>query len=57
MICFEFEDKLVKHARNGNPWGTGALKDTPEIQGYKKIQIDRKGRSWILREDNFNLRG
>ena len=27
----------------------------PEVQGYKKILIYRKGRSWTLKEHNLSI--
>ena len=33
----------------------GYKNDIPEVQGYKNILIDRKGRSWNLKEHNFEF--
>ena len=44
---------VVKYACNENPWGTGVLKYILKVQGYKKIWIDRKGRSRTLKKHNW----
>ena len=41
----------------GIPEVQGLGKYIPKVQGYEKIQMDRKGRSRILKEHNSNLRG
>ena len=48
---------VVKYACNGNPYGTEVGKYIREVQGYENIKIYRKGRSWVLKEHNSNLRG
>ena len=53
LYLFSKTYSLVKCASNGNPWGTGVQKDVLEVQGYKKIWIDRKGSSRNLKEHNF----
>ena len=45
--------RLVKYARNRNPWVIGVRNNILEVQGYKKIWIYQKGRARTLKEHNF----
>ena len=51
MIIFDV--MLVKDARHGNCYRYSGMRYTPEVQGYEKILLDRKGSSQALKEHHF----